>query len=433
MMEQLGERDERRSADAPDESRPARSMSERLGDFRILREIGRGGMGVVYEAVQESLGRHVALKVFSHHPQIGSIQLIRFQREARAAALLHHTNIVPVFGVGVHEHVHYYAMQYIHGQSLDSVIREMIRLRRDEVQELAIPQDATRHISLSLADGLLTNRFGTPPDGLKPNARVSSSTAQVRGQSDRARPAEDADGSPPAGSHSTSSLLAHTESQFFRSVARLGVQVAGALAYAHAHGVVHRDIKPGNLLLDLQGTVWVTDFGLAKAQGHEELTSPGDVVGTLRYMAPERFQGKGDAQCDIYSLGVTLYELLTLRPAFTASHRVQLMSAILHDRPAAPRKLDPRIHPRPGNDRAEGHRQGSGRPVRDRRRAGPGAGAIRRRPADPVSPGLGPRTALALVPAEPGGRLAHPPGGDADERAGGRFDRRGLEVPRAAR
>ena len=121
------------------------------------------------------------------------------------------------------------------------------------------------------------------------------------------------------------------------------MQAAEALAYAHSHGVLHRDIKPANLLLDLQGTIWVTDFGLAKAEGSEELTSPGDVVGTLRYMAPERFQGKADPRCDVYSLGLTLYEMLTLEPAFTASHRVELINKILHVEPARPRQLDPQI------------------------------------------------------------------------------------------
>jgi len=121
------------------------------------------------------------------------------------------------------------------------------------------------------------------------------------------------------------------------------MQAAEALTYAHSHRVVHRDIKPGNLLLDLQGTIWVTDCGLAKAEGSDELTSPGDVVGTLRYMAPERFQGKADPQCDVYSLGVTLYEMLTLKPAFTGSHRAQLINTIIHVDPVWPRKLDPQI------------------------------------------------------------------------------------------
>jgi WD40 repeat protein len=120
-------------------------------------------------------------------------------------------------------------------------------------------------------------------------------------------------------------------------------QAAEALAYAHAQGVVHRDIKPSNLLLDAQGTVWVTDFGLAKAEDSDELTQPGNVVGTLSYLAPERFGGRADARSDIYSLGVTLYEMLALEPAFRSSHRVQLMHAILHQAPRRPRELDPKI------------------------------------------------------------------------------------------
>jgi eukaryotic-like serine/threonine-protein kinase len=126
-------------------------------------------------------------------------------------------------------------------------------------------------------------------------------------------------------------------------VARVGIQVAEALAHAHHHGVVHRDIKPANLLLDLAGTIWVTDFGLAKAEGSEELTNPGDVVGTLRYMAPERFRGVADPRGDLYSLGVTLYEMLTLKPAFEAFHRVQLIHAILHQEPTRPREHDRQI------------------------------------------------------------------------------------------
>jgi hypothetical protein len=128
--------------------------------------------------------------------------------------------------------------------------------------------------------------------------------------------------------------------QFYRSVARIGVQVADALAYAHGQKLLHRDIKPSNLLLDARGTVWVTDFGLAKEEG-DDLTRTGDVVGTLRYMAPERFAGVSDARSDLYSLGLTLYEMLTLRPAFPETDRARLIQAITHQEPKAPRKLDP--------------------------------------------------------------------------------------------
>jgi WD40 repeat protein len=120
----------------------------------------------------------------------------------------------------------------------------------------------------------------------------------------------------------------------------MGVQVAAGLDYAHQQGILHRDIKPSNLLLDARGTVWITDFGLAKAEGSEELTHTGDIVGTLRYMAPERFRGKSDPRSDVYGLGITLYELLTLRPAFEDSHRPRLMERVTHDDPSRPRKVD---------------------------------------------------------------------------------------------
>src|SRR5262249_1727081 len=113
---------------------PGRKL-ERLGDYRILREIGRGGMGIVYEAEQESLGRHVALKVLPAHALLEPRQLERFQREARSAARLHHTNIVPVFGVGEQDGLHYYVMQFIHGQGLDQVLAVLQRLRQQSRAE----------------------------------------------------------------------------------------------------------------------------------------------------------------------------------------------------------------------------------------------------------------------------------------------------------
>jgi serine/threonine protein kinase len=134
MMEELGSDVEKPTDIAASELLRHEPPPPRLGDYRILREIGRGGMGIVYLAVQESLGRHVALKILPRHHQLRPIQLMRFQREARAAALLHHTNIVPVFGVGEHEGVHYFAMQYIQGQGLDAVLRDVLRFRLDARQ-----------------------------------------------------------------------------------------------------------------------------------------------------------------------------------------------------------------------------------------------------------------------------------------------------------
>src|SRR5262249_22073291 len=119
-------------------------------------------------------------------------------------------------------------------------------------------------------------------------------------------------------------------SAYFRSVARVGAQAARALEYAHSQGVLHRDVKPANLLLDAQGVVWLSDFGLAKLESADELTDTGDVVGTLRYLAPERFDGKADARGDVYALGLTLYEMAVLRPAFAASDRLMLIEQIKH-------------------------------------------------------------------------------------------------------
>jgi WD40 repeat protein/tetratricopeptide (TPR) repeat protein len=137
--------------------------------------------------------------------------------------------------------------------------------------------------------------------------------------------------------------LADSGQPYWQSVARIGIQVAEALAYAHAQGTLHRDIKPSNLLLDTQGVVWVADFGLAKGTDSEDLTGSGDVVGTLRYMAPERFEGKADARSDLYALGLTLYELLTLRPSFDESERSQLLHQVMHLDPPRPRKVNPAV------------------------------------------------------------------------------------------
>jgi WD40 repeat protein/serine/threonine protein kinase/cytochrome c-type biogenesis protein CcmH/NrfG len=273
-----------------------------LGEYRILREVGRGGMGIVYEAVQESLGRHVALKVLMAHRLLSPTMLQRFEREAKAAARLHHTNIVPVYGVGESDGVHYFAMEFIHGQSVDAVLHELRRLRD-------VPK-------------------GGPAEEPKKCSEPAPSTLSGTGSP-----------SWPG----TSELTGRSDAEYFRSVARVGSQAAEALAHAHGQGVLHRDIKPANLLIDAQGAVWVTDFGLAKLEGSEDLTGEGEVPGTLRYMAPERFAGPADARSDLYSLGLTLYELLTLRPPFDAATRGEMIERILHAELPRPRALDPHL------------------------------------------------------------------------------------------
>jgi serine/threonine protein kinase len=314
-------------------------LPQQLGEYRLLREVGRGGMAVVYEAVQESLGRHVALKVLPTHALLAAEHRERFRREARAAALLHHSNIVPVFGVGQDRGVHFYAMQFIHGQSLDRVLRELRRARGDAAVTAAGEQtpapgqpDLAADLSASLAEGLRAGQF---PAGAVGVAGMPAPTSPNPGEpTERVGAGDDTPRSGLAGSR---------EGEYFRGAARIGVQVAEALAYAHRQGILHRDIKPSNLLLDAQGTVWVTDFGLAKAEGSDELTRSGDVVGTLRYLAPERFDGRSDPRSDVYSLGATLYELLTLRPAFDEPDRAHLIERVTHGEPPRPRQVEGRI------------------------------------------------------------------------------------------
>jgi serine/threonine protein kinase/WD40 repeat protein len=340
VMEEFGSVDGKRQAGAEIAAATGpRDLPRQLGEFRILREIGRGGMGVVYEAIQESLGRHVALKVLPFHALISPTQRKRFEREARAAARLHHSNIVPVFGIGEHGGVYYYAMQFIQGQSLDSVLNEVKRLRGGQ------QGTADRTLTLSIARALLTNAIhGEEPR----NTSNASNHRGSRKASALAEASPSVDGESHARSRTPdagdfSDLTGPSETPYFRGVARLGVQVAEALAYTHRQGIVHRDIKPSNLLLDTQGAVWVTDFGLVKDDGDDGLTNSGDMVGTVRYMAPERFENQGDARSDLYCLGVTLYEMLTLRPPFEDAQRSRLVQRILHEEPVRPRKLDPRI------------------------------------------------------------------------------------------
>lgn len=239
-----------------------------LGDFRIEREIARGGMGVVYEAVQQSLGRRVALKVLLPGVTFHEEALERFGREARAAGGLHHGNIVPVYAVGEADGVPYYAMQFIDGRTLSAIVKER---------------------------------------------RAANEAA---------------------------------DQEYCRCVVEWGRQAASAIAYAHGRGVIHRDIKPSNMLLDEDDNVWVTDFGLARQDTNMTITLSGDVLGTVRYMSPEQARGGSgavDERTDVYSLGVSLYEMLTLRPPFEGPDRESTLKQVLFDDPRRMRQLDANI------------------------------------------------------------------------------------------
>jgi serine/threonine protein kinase len=380
------------SLDGDSNGRGPRSQSpppEQLGDYRILREVGRGGMGVVYEAEQVSLGRNVALKVLP--PQIlrDARQRHRFEREARSAAKLHHTNIVPVYGVGEHDGTPYYVMQFIQGLGLDDVLEELKRMKNVGGQPAsAVGADelkgSRRDVTAAeIARSLMTGRLA---------AGGAGESTEAVGQTDATTTPEespDPDGGttarsgvlfasgrladPSSLSSSSVSLLGSghgadgrrskaKKPTYWRGVARIGVQVAEALDYAHKQGTLHRDIKPSNLLLDTRGTVWVTDFGLAKASDQPNLTDTGDILGTLRYMPPEAFEGKSGARGDVYSLGLTLYELLALRPAFGEKERGRLVHQVTTEaaprlgklNPAVPRDLETIVHK--AIEREPGHR-----------------------------------------------------------------------------
>jgi eukaryotic-like serine/threonine-protein kinase len=373
----------------------SRRLPERLGDYRILRKIGSGGMGVVYEAVRESLHSHVALKVMHARFRGDQTYVRRFHTEASSAARLHHTNVVSVFDYGKHDGVYYYAMQYIAGHGVDRILDDVRRLRGGE-RDRASPASADvvrlpwmtqseaqhggerdpesdRVIESSprpVALGLLDGRCGADPVVGVTNAATPddpATTGEVDSQpvdaieSTRSgrfellsNPADDGWQSPARAleetslpgtgpSSGSSSLTGKTEDRYFREVARLVAQAADALAYSHERGVLHRDIKPSNLLIDATGTLWVTDFGLAKFEGDEDLSRSQDLVGTLRYMAPERFRRSSDRRSDIYALGATLYEMLTLQPVFEGRDQLHLIDRIKNEPPTPPRHHDRRI------------------------------------------------------------------------------------------
>ncbi len=257
------------------------SVKMTLGDFTIHREIGRGGMGVVYVANQVSLDRKVAIKLLPLASLLDSRQISRFKNEAHAAGLLQHPSIVPIHSVGSDRGVHYYAMQFIDGVSMD----EWCANERSAVA-------AERH------------------------ARLTDSTPSQ-----------------------------------WRTTIQWAIEIAGALHNAHENGVIHRDVKPSNLMLDRCGKIWITDFGLARCQSEVSLTQSGDVIGTMRYMSPEQARGQSaliDGRADVYSLAVTLYELLTLRPAHDGADAPSILQMIdQHDvtplrqlRPDLPRDLE---------------------------------------------------------------------------------------------
>ena len=264
-------------------------MPETIGEYQVLSELGRGGMGVVYLGKHQTLGREVAIKVLPPSLAASEDRVDRFQSEAQAAARLHHTNIVGVFGVGQNDSFHYYVMDFVAGRGLDEFIRERKKKRCESDSD-----------SSSYSD--------------------SSSSSQ-----------------PPHAS-------THSDQAHFRWAARVGADLADALAYAHGQGVLHRDLKPSNFLLGDDGIVRITDFGLAKLSGSDvHLTKTGDLIGTPQYLAPESLKGQYDARSEVYCLGLTTYELIASVPAFAGGSPAEVLNNITTIRPTKLRKLNSKI------------------------------------------------------------------------------------------
>ena len=297
--------------------------TKQIGDYRIVREIGRGGMGVVYEAHQISLGRRVALKLLPFAAVLDQRQIARFQNEAQAAAQLHHPNIVPVYAIGNDRGTYFYSMQLIDGQSLEQAIASL-QAGLDAWSPSSQPNKSSRSYSV--------DRVGTTieaaliDDSMWPPWDAS--------EADRKKQAKQTESMREIATH-----VSVRSSNHVRRIAELGIQAADALHFAHQHGIVHRDIKPSNLLIDREGKLWIADFGLAQCGGSGSLTCSGDIVGTLRYMSPEQATGKThwiDNRTDIYSLGLTLYELLTLHSAVDGNERMAMLRQIESEEPIEP-------------------------------------------------------------------------------------------------
>jgi serine/threonine protein kinase len=267
----------------------AMAFPERLGEFRLVRRLGGGGMGVVYEALQEPLGRTVALKLIRPEHLYFDRSRERFRRETEAVARLAHPGIVTIHTVGEAQGAPYFAMEMIQGATLDQALEQVAGLAPDSLL------------------------------GSDLRAAVSSVAANTEGEDPE-----------------------HADELFSGSwidaCTRIALRMSEALAHAHSRGVLHRDIKPSNIAVTLEGRVVLLDFGLAALDDNLRMTSAGATLGSVLYMSPEQLAGRSDeidARTDVYALGVTLYELLALEPPFARADSTQTRAAILEGRPPA--------------------------------------------------------------------------------------------------
>ncbi len=292
---------------------PQIAAGHQLDDFVIEEQIGAGGMGIVYRARQLSLNRCVALKVLPPHLRYSENAQTRFQREVEAAARLGHPNIVAVYTMGEDNGTIYYAMELIDGPALSEVIESLKRHPLPELQTCMANMVPTSQLQASTR-----SRAGdvtVVPE--RPVAQKVDLELLCRGK------------------------------DYFDAIATVIANVADGLQYAHDMKVIHRDVKPSNLLLSADGEIHIGDFGLARITHEPGLTRTGEMIGTPYYMAPEQVLPTGvvDERTDVYALGATLYELLTLRPPFGGERREQVISQIGNAEPVLPRTIN-RLVPR---------------------------------------------------------------------------------------
>jgi serine/threonine protein kinase/predicted Zn-dependent protease len=331
-----------------DVSVPLRQLREALPEYEVVRELGRGGMGIVFEARHLTLKRNVALKVLP--ALLGAVRAgatQRFQREAELAARLKHTNIISVYDFGAVDGTLFYTMELVEGRSLRDILREIEETGAIDVvlgdgSGSGGSEGATKRRS---DGGVATDDVGCgmAEVGGKSEAGGSSATRSIA-----AEPSAQCAIRNPKSKIQRLGSSSRTDRAYYRRVATWMADVAEALDYAHEQGVIHRDVKPSNLLLAFNGRLMISDFGLAKAAGGgtsaggEPVTATQALLGTARYMSPEQVddsRGAIDRRVDVYGLGATLYEMLAFRPMFAGADDREVLDCVLNREPAPPQRF----------------------------------------------------------------------------------------------
>lgn len=292
---------------------------QQIDHYELIRRIGAGGMGVVFEARDTQSDKIVALKIFSAM-MTREKSRARFLREAQAASRLQHPHIVAVEQIHAEEDGCYYAMQYVDGWSLAHILQKLPRISAGTSLTEALDTDQ----STETIDPDARTIIETPGQPVAKSETEASVTPQAT------------DGKP--------SIVRSRD--YIRQAVVMIRDIAEALDYAHRQGVIHRDIKPDNLLMDRQGRLHLTDFGLARVVDEESITLTGELMGTPLYMSPEQVAAGRigmDHRTDIYSLGVVLYQLLCLKPPYEAPTREALLRAIAVRHPAPPAGRNPAV------------------------------------------------------------------------------------------